>query len=270
MVPKQKIYPSLLQHCNICYSKKTHIAGAVNHSSCSAWTRARACRASCRRAWPMWLRFADARVERAWRAYHAASHTSTDLLWCALLLLVWLVAIGKRAYTHGPTPLPLAGGPALLLLAVRSPWLCALPSTVCLPFSASYARRFSSHGIGMSDRASPSTHSITPLSLLALRRCSRCSSTGNGISGSVCRCCARCASHRQGPRLPLTVLNQGRLRRMSAVLCWRKRLRAHAGAVCHAWGHTLHFRRARGDNAGIPIKDGTQHGFPSQTAARES
>lgn len=80
----------------------------------------------------MWLRFADARVERAWRAYHAASHTSTDLLWCALLLLVWLVAIGKRIFIHGPTPLLLAGGPALLLLAVRQP-SAMCPSTCCMP-----------------------------------------------------------------------------------------------------------------------------------------
>ena len=121
MVPKQiRYFPSTLfprAQAGI------HIPRTAIHSICSAWTRARGCCASCRRAWLMWLRFADARVERAWRAYHAASHTSTDLLWCALLLLVWLVAIGKRFFTHGPTPLLLAGGPALLLLAVRQPRL---------------------------------------------------------------------------------------------------------------------------------------------------
>ena len=151
----------------------------------------------------MWLRFADARVERAWRAYHAASHTSTDLLWCALLLLVWLVAIGKRFFTHGPMPLLLAGGPALLLLAVRQ-------SLGSVPCHAAYACRFSVHGMGVTDRASPSARSIAPLSTLAPRRCSRCSSTGSGTSSSACRCCALCALHRQGPSLPHTALSQGR------------------------------------------------------------
>ena len=85
----------------------------------------------------MWLRFADARVERAWRAYHAASHTGTDLLWCGLLLLLWLVFIGKRVYMHGPVPLLLACGPALLLLAVRQPWLDLLAFVPCMPAASS-------------------------------------------------------------------------------------------------------------------------------------
>ncbi len=85
----------------------------------SRWTAALVQGARFGLAAAMWLRFADPRVEQAWRVHHNASRVHTDLLWCCILLLVWLVNIGKLIASRGSAPVFVAIGPALLLITVR-------------------------------------------------------------------------------------------------------------------------------------------------------
>ena len=79
----------------------------------------------------MWLQFANARVEQGWRSYHSASHARTDLLWCLLLLAVWLTAIGKLIWRDSQAPLLVGAGPALLVITVR-PERCLFAVERCL------------------------------------------------------------------------------------------------------------------------------------------